>query len=47
MRLEDDLVVDLADAAITRRDRSGKLHVRTPAHHAVAWGSVSGLFWGC
>ena len=46
MRLENDLVVDLADAAIIRRDRSGKLHVTTPAHHAVAWGSLSGLFWG-
>ena len=39
-------MVDLADAAIIRRDRSGKLHVTTPAHHAVAWGSLSGLFWG-
>lgn len=46
MRLENDLVVDLEDAAIIRRDRSGKLHVTTPAHHAVAWGSLSGLFWG-
>ena len=46
MRLENDLVVNLADAAIIRRDSSGKLHVTTPAHHAVAWGSLSGLFWG-
>ena len=46
MKLENDLVVDLADAATIRRDRSGKLHVTTPAHHAVAWGSLSGLFWG-
>ena len=47
MKLENDLLVDLADAAIIGRDRSGKLHVTTPAHHAVAWGSLSGLFWGC
>ena len=46
MKLENDLVVDLEDAAIIRRDQSGKLHVTTPAHHAVAWGSLSGLFWG-
>ncbi|MCW2909633.1 MAG: rane protein [Actinomycetia bacterium] len=46
MRLQDDLVVDLEDAAIIRRDQDGKLHVTTPAHHAVAWGSLSGLFWG-
>ena len=39
-------MVDLADAAIIRRERSGKLHVTTPAHHAVAWGTLSGLFWG-
>jgi uncharacterized membrane protein len=46
MKLEDDLVVDLEDAAIVRRDQNGKLRVTTPAHHAVAWGSLSGLFWG-
>jgi uncharacterized membrane protein len=22
------------------------MHVTTPAHHAVAWGTLSGLFWG-
>jgi uncharacterized membrane protein len=22
------------------------MHVLTPAHHAVAWGTLSGLFWG-
>ena len=26
--------------------RGEGLHVTTPAHHAVAWGSLSGLFWG-
>jgi uncharacterized membrane protein len=46
IRLEHDYLVDLDDAAIIRRDRKGKLHVTTPAHHAVAWGSASGLFWG-
>jgi uncharacterized membrane protein len=46
VRLEHDYLVDLDDAAIIRRDRKGKLHVTTPAHHAVAWGTASGLFWG-
>ena len=46
VRLQADYLVDLDDAAIIRRDRKGKLHVTTPAHHAVAWGSLSGLFWG-
>ena len=46
MKLEQDLVVDLEDAAIIQRDEKGKLHVTTPAHHAVAWGSLSGMFWG-
>ena len=46
VKLERDYLVDLADAAIIRRDSKGKLHVTTPAHHAVAWGSLSGLFWG-
>ena len=46
MKLEQDLVVDLEDAAIIQRDEKGKLHVTTPAHHAVAWSSLSGLFWG-
>jgi uncharacterized membrane protein len=44
--LQRDYLVDLEDAAIIRRDSKGKLHVTTPAHHAVAWGSLSGLFWG-
>ena len=44
--MQADYLVDLDDAAIIRRDRKGKLHVTTPAHHAVAWGSLSGLFWG-
>ena len=45
-KLQRDFLVDLEDAAIIRRDRDGKLHVTTPAHHAVAWGTLSGLFWG-
>ncbi|HLH58649.1 MAG TPA: DUF1269 domain-containing protein [Streptosporangiaceae bacterium] len=44
--LRDQYLVDLEDAAIIRRDHSGRLHVTTPAHHAVAWGTVSGMFWG-
>ena len=45
-KLQRDFLIDLEDAAIIRRDRDGKLHVTTPAHHAVAWGTLSGLFWG-
>jgi uncharacterized membrane protein len=45
-RLQREDLVDLEDAAVIRRDRKGKLHVTTPAHHAVAWGTLSGLFWG-
>jgi uncharacterized membrane protein len=45
VKLERDFLVDLEDAAIVRRDQKGKLHITTPAHHAVAWGSFSGLFW--
>ncbi len=46
VRLQHDYLVDLEDAATIRRDRKGKLHLTTPAHHAVAWGTLSGLFWG-
>src|ERR1700691_1756095 len=46
VKLQHDYLVDLEDAAIIRRDQKGKLHITTPAHHAVAWGSFSGLFWG-
>ena len=46
INLQNDYLVDLDDAAIIRRDAKGKLHVTTPAHHAVAWGTLSGLFWG-
>jgi uncharacterized membrane protein len=46
VKLQRDYLVDLEDAAIIRRDQKGKFHVTTPAHHAVAWGTVSGLFWG-
>jgi uncharacterized membrane protein len=45
-KLQQDYLVDLEDAAIIRRDQKGKLHITTPAHHAVAWGTFSGLFWG-
>jgi uncharacterized membrane protein len=46
VRLEQDYLIDLEDAAIIRRDQKGRVHVTTPVHHAVAWGSLSGLFWG-
>ena len=46
VELQNDYLVDLEDAVIIRRDRNGKLHVTTPAHHAVAWGTLSGMFWG-
>jgi uncharacterized membrane protein len=46
VNLERDYLIDLEDAAIIRRDTNGKLHVTTPAHHAAAWGSLSGMFWG-
>src|ERR1700742_3266770 len=46
LSLQNQYLVDLEDAAIIRRDRRGRLHVTTPAHHAVAWGSLSGMFWG-
>jgi uncharacterized membrane protein len=46
VKLQDDYLVDLDDAAIIRRDQKGKLHVTTPAHHAAAWGTLSGMFWG-
>lgn len=45
-RLQRDYLVDLEDAAIIRRDQKGRLHVTTPAHHSVAWGTLSGMFWG-
>jgi uncharacterized membrane protein len=46
VQLQQDYLVDLEDAAIIRRDQDGKIHVTTPAHHAVEWGTLSGLFWG-
>ena len=46
VRLERDYLVDLEDAAIIRRDSKGRLRITTPAHHAVAWGTLSGMFWG-
>ena len=46
VKLQRDYLVDLEDAAIITRDRKGKLRVTTPVHHAVAWGTLSGLFWG-
>src|SRR5207302_317264 len=46
VKLQRDYLVDLEDAAIITRDQKGKLHVTTPAHHEVAWGTLSGMFWG-
>jgi uncharacterized membrane protein len=46
IKLQQDYLVDLEDAAIIRRDQKGRMHITTPAHHAVAWGTFSGLFWG-
>jgi uncharacterized membrane protein len=46
VKLQQDFLVDLEDAAIIRRDQKGRLRVTTPAHHAVSWGTLSGLFWG-
>ena len=46
VELQRDYLVDLEDAAIIRRDAKGKLHVTAPAHHAMTWGTLSGLFWG-
>ena len=46
VKLQNDYLVDLEDAAIIRRDPNGKLRVTTPAHHAAAWGALSGMFWG-
>ena len=45
-RRQQDYLADLEDAAIVRRDQKGKLRITSPAHHAVAWGTLSGLFWG-
>lgn len=38
INLQNGYLVDLDAAAIIRRDSKGKLHVTTPAHHAVARG---------
>jgi uncharacterized membrane protein len=45
-RRRRDYLADLEDAAIVRRDQKGKLRITSPVHHAVAWGALSGLFWG-
>ena len=44
--LRRDILIDMDDAAVICRDAKGKLHMTTPAHRAVAWGSLSGFFWG-
>ena len=44
VKLREDFLVDPEDAAIIRCDQKGRLHVTTPAHHAVTWGTLSGLF---
>src|ERR1700723_1215985 len=46
VKLQQDFLVDLEDAAIIRRDQKGRLHVTTPAHHAVTRGTLSDLSWG-
>ncbi len=46
VKLQQDYLVDIEDGAIIRRDQKGRMHITTPAHHAVAWGTFSGLFWG-
>ena len=46
VKLRHDYLVNPEDAAIIWRDEDGKVHVTTPAHHAVAKGTVSGLFCG-
>ena len=45
-RRQQGYLADLEDAAIVRRDQKGKVRITSPAHHAVAWGTLSGLFWG-
>ena len=40
VKLQHDYLVDLEDAAVIRRDENGKLHITTPAYHAVAWGTL-------
>ena len=45
VKLQRDYLVDLEDAAIIRRDQKGKFHITTPAHHAVAWGTLIGLLF--
>ena len=44
--LQYDYLVDLDDAAIIRRDKNGKLHVTTPAHHTATWGALKRSVWG-
>jgi uncharacterized membrane protein len=46
VKLREDFLVDLGDAAIIRRDQKGRLLVTTPPRHAVIWGTLSGLFRG-
>lgn len=43
--LQEQLVLELDDAAAVRRDADGRYHVTT-AHKAVAAGTLWGLFWG-
>jgi uncharacterized membrane protein len=46
VELKRDFLIDLDDAAVIRRDASGRVHVTAPAHHGVARGTLSGFFWG-
>lgn len=44
-RLQEQLILELDDAAAIRRDPDGKYHVTT-SHKPVAAGTIWGLFWG-
>jgi len=44
-RLQNDLIVELADAAEVVRDENGKPKVKH-AHHMVGIGAAGGAFWG-
>jgi len=46
VKLHENFLVDLEDAAIIRRDQKGRLLVTIPAHHAVIWGTLSRLVTG-
>ena len=47
VELQEDFLVDLEDAAVIKRDQKGRLHVTTPAHHAVIWGTSAACSGAC